>query len=71
MAQFQKLNGSENHEVAKSPARKTDFRTYGIGAQILKDLGVGKMRLLANPNPIPSLSGYKLEITGYTPFEPN
>ena len=71
LAQFQKLNGSENHEAKKSPARKTDFRTYGIGAQILKDLGVGKMRLLANPNPIPSLSGYKLEISGYTPFEPN
>jgi 3,4-dihydroxy 2-butanone 4-phosphate synthase/GTP cyclohydrolase II len=71
LAQFQKLNGSENHAAAKSPSRKTDFRTYGIGAQILKDLGVGKMRLLANPNPIPSLSGYKLEITGYTPFEPN
>jgi 3,4-dihydroxy 2-butanone 4-phosphate synthase/GTP cyclohydrolase II len=71
LAQFQKLNGSENHGAEKSLARKTDFRTYGIGAQILKDLGVGKMRLLANPNPIPSLSGYKLEITGYTPFESN
>jgi 3,4-dihydroxy 2-butanone 4-phosphate synthase/GTP cyclohydrolase II len=28
------------------------------------------MRLLANPNPVPSLSGYKLEVTGYMPFEP-
>ena len=69
LAQFQKLNGSENQTTAKPSGRKTDFRTYGIGAQILKDLGVGKMRLLANPNPVPSLSGYKLEITGYTPFE--
>jgi len=67
LAQFQKLN--QSHEEAKKPlARKTDFRSYGIGAQILKDIGVGKMRLLANPNPVPSLSGYKLEVTGYKPY---
>jgi 3,4-dihydroxy 2-butanone 4-phosphate synthase/GTP cyclohydrolase II len=71
LAQFQKLNGAESQEATKPAARKTDFRTYGIGAQILQDIGVGKMRLLANPSPVPSLSGYKLEITGYTPFESN
>jgi len=69
LAQFQKLNSSHDDQTTAPLARKTDFRSYGIGAQILKDLGVGKMRLLANPNPIPSLSGYKLEVTGYTPFE--
>jgi 3,4-dihydroxy 2-butanone 4-phosphate synthase/GTP cyclohydrolase II len=69
LAQFQKLNQSKN-EVNKPLARKTDFRSYGIGAQILKDIGVGKMRLLANPNPVPSLSGYKLEVTGYQPYKP-
>jgi 3,4-dihydroxy 2-butanone 4-phosphate synthase/GTP cyclohydrolase II len=68
LAQFHKLNGSQSKEAAKSLARKTDFRSYGIGAQILKDIGVGKMRLLANPSPVPSLSGYKLEVTGYIPF---
>jgi 3,4-dihydroxy 2-butanone 4-phosphate synthase/GTP cyclohydrolase II len=69
LAQFQKLNQSK--EESKKPlARKTDFRSYGIGAQILKDLGVGKMRLLANPSPVPSLSGYKLEVTGYKPYQP-
>ena len=67
LAQFQKLNQSQ--EEAKKPlTRKTDFRSYGIGAQILKDIGVGKMRLLANPSPVPSLSGYKLEVTGYKPY---
>ena len=69
LAQFQKLNQSKD-EVKKPLARKTDFRSYGIGAQILKDIGVGKMRLLANPNPVPSLSGYKLEVTGYQPYKP-
>ena len=67
LAQFQKLNQAQG-EVKKPLARKTDFRSYGIGAQILKDLGVGKMRLLANPSPVPSLSGYKLEVTGYQPY---
>jgi 3,4-dihydroxy 2-butanone 4-phosphate synthase/GTP cyclohydrolase II len=68
LAQFQKLN--QGKDAAKqSLARKTDFRSYGIGAQILKDLGVGKMRLLANPNPVPSLSGYQLEVTGYSPYQ--
>jgi 3,4-dihydroxy 2-butanone 4-phosphate synthase/GTP cyclohydrolase II len=69
LAQFQKLNQSTD-AVQKPLSRKTDFRSYGIGAQILKDIGVGKMRLLANPNPVPSLSGYKLEVTGYTPYQP-
>ena len=68
LAQFQKLNQSKE-EAIKPLARKTDFRSYGIGAQILKDIGVGKMRLLANPSPVPSLSGYKLEVTGYTPHQ--
>ena len=67
LAQFQKLNQSQE-QTQKPLARKTDFRSYGIGAQILKDIGVGKMRLLAKPNPVPSLSGYKLEVTGYKPY---
>ena len=70
LAQFQKLNQSQD-EVKKPLARKTDFRSYGIGAQILKDIGVGKMRLLSKPSPVPNLSGYKLEVTGYQPYKPN
>ena len=69
LAQFHKLNQAQG-EAKKPLARKTDFRSYGIGAQILKDIGVGKMRLLANPSPVPSLSGYKLEVTGYQPYSP-
>ncbi|WP_353432595.1 bifunctional 3,4-dihydroxy-2-butanone-4-phosphate synthase/GTP cyclohydrolase II [Polynucleobacter sp. MWH-UH23A] len=68
LAQFKKLN-QPTDAVKKPLTRKTDFRSYGIGAQILKDIGVGKMRLLANPSPVPSLSGYKLEVTGYLPYE--
>jgi len=44
---------------------KVDLRTYGIGAQILRDLGVTHMRLLAAPRRMPSMTGFDLEITGY------
>lgn len=46
-------------------AASMDLRTYGIGAQILKDLSVGKMKLLANPRKMPSMAGFNLEVTGY------
>jgi 3,4-dihydroxy 2-butanone 4-phosphate synthase / GTP cyclohydrolase II len=45
--------------------RKWDPRLHGIGAQILKDLGVGKMRVLARPKKIPSMSGFGLEVVEY------
>lgn len=51
--------------VAHHDPAKTDLRDYGIGAQILKDLGVGKMRLLATPRKMPSMTGFGLEVTGY------
>ena len=44
---------------------KVDLRNYGIGAQILRDLNVGKMRLLAKPRKMPSMAGFDLEVTGY------
>nr|MBA2689671.1 3,4-dihydroxy-2-butanone-4-phosphate synthase [Burkholderiales bacterium] len=51
------------------PAAKWDPRIYGIGAQILRDLGVGKMRLLATPKKMPSMAGFGLEVVGYVPAE--
>ena len=45
--------------------RSMDLRTYGIGAQILRDLGVGRMRLMAAPRKMPSMAGFGLEVTGY------
>ncbi len=49
--------------------RSMDLRTYGIGAQILRHLGVGKMRLLAAPRKMPSMAGFGLEVTGYVERE--
>jgi 3,4-dihydroxy 2-butanone 4-phosphate synthase/GTP cyclohydrolase II len=42
-----------------------DLRTYGIGAQILRDLGVARLRLLGSPRRMPSMTGYGLEVTGF------
>ena len=44
---------------------RMDLRTYGIGAQILRECGVQKMSLLGNPRRMPSMAGYGLEIDGY------
>jgi len=48
----------------KAPARM-DLLTYGIGAQILRDLNVKKMRLMAAPRKMPSMAGWDLEVAGY------
>jgi 3,4-dihydroxy 2-butanone 4-phosphate synthase/GTP cyclohydrolase II len=50
---------------APAPAAKMDLRTYGIGAQILKDLGVTRMKIMALPRKMPSMAGFDLEVTGY------
>lgn len=42
-----------------------DLRTYGIGAQILRDLDVAQARLLARPRKMPSMTGFALTVTGY------
>jgi len=50
---------------APRAGRSMDLRLYGIGAQILRDLGVGRMRLMAAPRKMPSMAGFGLEVTGY------
>ena len=50
---------------APAPAGQMDLRTYGIGAQILRELGVAKMKLLGSPRRMPSMTGYGLEVTGF------
>jgi 3,4-dihydroxy 2-butanone 4-phosphate synthase/GTP cyclohydrolase II len=46
-------------------AGATVIRTYGIGAQILKDLGLTRMRVLSAPKQLQGLSAFGLEVTGY------
>lgn len=58
-------DGHQSAHRARGTGRM-DLRTYGIGAQVLRDLGVGQMRLLAKPRKMPSIMpGFGLEVTGY------
>lgn len=49
------------------PATSSELRTYGVGAQILVDLGVRRMRVLGSPKRLFGLSGFGLEILEYVP----
>lgn len=56
----------ERIQHADEPIRsQQELRNYGIGSQILVDLGVCKMKLLATPRKMPSMTGFGLEVTGY------
>jgi 3,4-dihydroxy 2-butanone 4-phosphate synthase/GTP cyclohydrolase II len=52
-------------EGAGAPGGGTVLRTYGIGAQILKDLGVTRMRVLSSPKQMLGISAFDLEVTEY------
>jgi 3,4-dihydroxy 2-butanone 4-phosphate synthase/GTP cyclohydrolase II len=58
--------------AAQAPERgRMDLRTYGIGAQILRECGVQRMNLMGAPRRMPSMAGYGLEVAGYTPRPTN
>ncbi|MFN4265022.1 MAG: bifunctional 3,4-dihydroxy-2-butanone-4-phosphate synthase/GTP cyclohydrolase II [Aquabacterium sp.] len=52
-------------EPQQAPKTPVDLRTYGVGAQILRTLGVHRMRLMGNQQRLPSMVGYGLEVTGF------
>jgi 3,4-dihydroxy 2-butanone 4-phosphate synthase/GTP cyclohydrolase II len=65
---FSKFEALAELDAGRPPAQrgnKMDLRTYGIGAQILRDLNVVTMKLLARPRKMPSMAGFGLHTTGY------
>jgi len=57
--------GQESTGVGKDMQTAQDLRTYGVGAQILTDLGVRRMRVLSAPKRMHGLSGFGMEVVEY------
>jgi len=57
--------GSDKDDLQQRRDGDSVLRTYGIGAQIIRDLGIQKMRVLSAPKQMYGISGFDLEITEY------
>jgi len=69
MVAYPKVEGKQQKGMNPSFVYQADFKEYGIGAQILRDLGVRKMRLLTNNKKhLVGLRGYGLEVTSLVPI---
>ncbi|HXV79009.1 MAG TPA: bifunctional 3,4-dihydroxy-2-butanone-4-phosphate synthase/GTP cyclohydrolase II, partial [Candidatus Binatia bacterium] len=69
MVAYPRLEGKQQKGMNPSFVYRADFKEYGIGAQILRDLGVRKMRLLTNNRKhLVGLRGYGLEVTALEPI---
>ena len=62
---FRHLDDGQSDYENTSDRKPMDMRSYGIGAQILRNCGVKKMRVMGVPRRMPSMIGYDLEIVGY------
>jgi 3,4-dihydroxy 2-butanone 4-phosphate synthase/GTP cyclohydrolase II len=67
--QIVSLNKPHLQGADESPHDPKVLRTYGVGAQILLDLGVRRMRVLSAPKRMQGLSGFGLEVVEYVPCD--
>jgi len=63
------VHGAEDHVPERAKDSGRVVRTYGIGAQILSDLGVRQMRVMSAPKSLHGLSGFDMEVVEYVTFE--
>jgi len=64
-AKIELYQQQDRGDVSSQAKTGWDLRTFGVGAQILSDLGVKKMRVIGTPTKLTGLSGFGLEIVGY------
>ncbi|MBN4080719.1 bifunctional 3,4-dihydroxy-2-butanone-4-phosphate synthase/GTP cyclohydrolase II, partial [Beggiatoa alba] len=63
--QVKRYSIEDSGEELNSTENKDDLRTFGIGAQILSELGVRHMRVLSAPKKMHALSGFGLDVVEY------
>ena len=64
-----KWHGPADEIPSRGRIKDTELRTYGVGAQILIDLGVTRMRVMSAPKNLHGLAGFHLEVTEFVDFE--
>lgn len=64
-----RIQGKERSRATQDTEATQELRTYGIGAQILADLGVSRMKVLSAPKVMHAISGFGLEVIEYLPPE--
>jgi 3,4-dihydroxy 2-butanone 4-phosphate synthase/GTP cyclohydrolase II len=62
-------SGAQAERVTRTEGQGAVLRTFGVGAQILKDLGVRRMRVLSAPKQMHGISAFDLEVEGYVGYE--
>ena len=65
LARIDSYRREDAGEALPQPTAGTDLRTFGLGAQILADLGVRRMRVLSAPKRLHAISGFGLEVVQY------
>ena len=66
---LRQVHQSQGSLESKPVFDREELRTYGLGSQILADLGVSKMRVLSHPKKAPGISGFGLEVIEYISVE--
>ncbi len=69
LQQIRNYQDTDKGVKSAESAHSDDLRTYGLGAQILRDLGVSKMNILGSKIKLHGLSGFDLEINDYVSFK--
>jgi 3,4-dihydroxy 2-butanone 4-phosphate synthase/GTP cyclohydrolase II len=69
LQQIREYHMPEDETESARKGEPAELRTYGVGAQIIADLGVRRMRVLSAPKIVHGIAGFGLEVVEYVPCE--